>query len=295
MQKKNKYLWMAITVLLPILAVVASFFFLGDQGGLAALIAYFGIVFYKQRALILHWKARKKLVEGDEAGAIQQFEKAVQAAPKKSTMRTSLAFMLLKTGHIDRAEKELEIAMGYAAGEDERNNVRSNQSLVLWKRGRVAEAIQVLEAIVEQYKTTALYSTLGYLYITAGDTEKALNFNKIAYEYNGQNAVILDNYACALHLNGQSDESVELYKTLMSLKPTFPDAYWNYGQVLESVGDLEKAAYMYRNALSKRFYFTSTVDKGEIEQHLQLLEARIAAETPVLQPSEETNADHEHV
>ena len=64
------------------------------------------------------------------------------------------------------------------AGPDGRGKLdaKMNLALVRWKQGRLQEATDMLEEVHGKIKTTALYGSLGYLYIESGDLGKSALF-----------------------------------------------------------------------------------------------------------------------
>ncbi|MCX7773024.1 MAG: tetratricopeptide repeat protein, partial [Clostridia bacterium] len=75
-------------------------------------------------------------------------------------------------------------------------------------------------------------------------------------------------------LIGEYESALEIYKEAMKLKPSFPEAYYNYARVLDKMGDLEKALYMVRHALTLRYWNTSTIKKSDVEAFLAVLEEK---------------------
>lgn len=260
---------------LPVVAVLLSFALFGPAVGLLTVLAGLLAILWFGRATWFGMLAGRKIAENDDEGALKLLALAVKSAPSDVRLGASYGFLLLKYGYPEKAERELARVATHVKTEADRNTLRSNEALILWKKGDLPGAIRMLEELIATYRTTAVYSTLGYFYIAAGDREKALAFNEEAARYNEANAVILDNLALSKHLNGDDAGAVETYRRLMEKKPGFPDAYWNYGNVLEATGDLEKAAYMYRNAMTMRFRFTNTISKADVEARLADVERRI--------------------
>lgn len=261
---------------LPVVVVLLSFVAFGPVVGLFVVFIGFLLLLWVSRATVFGILASRRLTANDDDGALKLMSLAVRSAPADVRLRASYAFLLLKFGHPEDAERELAKASSLVKTEQDRNTVRSNEALILWKKGDLAGAIALLEDLIGTFKTTAVYSTLGFFYIAAGDNEKALSFNEEAFRFNAENTVILDNLALSRHMNGDTAGAIETYRSLMEKKPTFPDAYWNYGSVLEAAGDLEKAAYMYRNALTFRFRYTNTITREDVETRLAELEDRLA-------------------
>lgn len=279
----------ALKVILPILILYLAFHFLGTLGGIAALVLIILGTGFFNRHLIYQNTASSKYHKGDFDGALADLKKAVEISPKSSSLRGSLAYLLLKLGHTDEAAVEIEKALSSANNGTERNTLRQTRALVLWKQGRLDEAIEDLEKLLQEFETTNVYATLGFLYIEKGDLQKALDFNLKAMDYNSSNAIILDNLGSTYIRLGEFDKAEEIYQKVMKLQPVFPEAYYNYARVLEKAGDLDKALYMVRHSLTLRFWNISTVTKEEVEGYLNQLEEKVEGQKELTQEKSSEN------
>ncbi len=138
----------------------------------------------------------------------------------------------------------------------------------MWKQGNLADAIEEMEEIVaDGYKNTQIYQNLGILYNLSNDLEKALAFNKEAYEYNSDDHIIIDNLADCYAIRGEYEQAAEIYENLMKEEPEprFPEAYYGYGKVLIALGKREEGVAMIEKSLTKPFSFLSIRPKEEIE------------------------------
>lgn len=257
-----------------LLALFLAFTRLGTAGGILVTLGIVGFIFYRRRSTMYHNTARKHFTDGDTESAIALMKKAVLADPANSGLHASFGFMLLKIGRMTEAERMLTIAGNVAKTPEEKFNTKSTMSLLLWKKGRLDEAIAMLGEVMEKYKTTTTYATMGFYRIERGIVDEALAFNREAYAYNDKNPIILDNYATALMMAGEMDEARKIFEELMTQSPSFPDAYYNYGRFLEQDGNNDKAACMYQTAVGKKFWHTSTVTREEIEFRLSELETK---------------------
>ncbi len=275
------------------IALFLAFQYTGSAGGFLVLIFIIGYLFYRRRAGMYHRKARMMFLDGDLMGAIEKMKKAISAAAGDSLLHASCGFMYLKMGRVVDAERMLTIAMNVAKTADEKNHAKSTMCLLLWKKGKLDEAIEMLEEVNQTYKTTTTYATMGFFVIERGIVDAALAYNKEAYEYNSKNPVILDNYGTTLRMAGQLEEAKAIYEALMASPPTFPDAYYNYGKLLELLGEDGKALDMYRTASSKKFWYTSTVTREEVDRVMEDLEEKLGIAPPeplAIQSGEETEA-----
>ena len=261
--------------LLMLAALLLGFQFLGPTGGFIVLLFCVGWLFWRRRASMHYGVARRCFDTGDMETARARIAKAVAAEPDNSILRASCGFMYLKMGSPVDAERMLNVALSVAKTLMEKYNAQTIMALLLWKKGMLDDAITQLESVMENYKTTTTYSTMGFFMVARGDVEKALAFNREAYEFNAGNPVILDNYGSALIMAGQYGKALEIYETLMTKKPTFPDAYFNHGKLLEALGRNEEALAMYNTAASRKFWYTSTITREEVDERIEELEEKL--------------------
>lgn len=240
---------------------------------LAVFIMFAALLLWSSRSFFYRMKAAKANQEGNVAEAARLLKKAYDTGIASPKTIISYAYYEMRNGNIDAAEKILTTLNSKNRDESIRKLIVLNYSIIKWKRGDLEGAINLLEKLKSEYTTTTLYGTLGYYYIESGDINKALEFNKEAYEYNDQDMIIIDNYAHSLFLSGQSEKAYELCQKLMEKNPVFPSAYFLYGQVLEALMYREKAREAYTQALSKKFSALSTVSKEEIENKLAGLDS----------------------
>ena len=274
--------------LLMLGALLIGFQFLGPAGGFVVLLFCVGWLFWRRRASMHYGVARRCFDTGDMETARMRIAKAVAAEPDNSILRASCGFMYLKMGSPVDAERMLNVALSVAKTPVEKYNAQTITALLLWKKGQLDDAIALLESVMEHYKTTTTYSTMGFFMVARGDVYKALAFNREAYEFNANNPVILDNYGSALLMAGQLEEALKIYEALMPKKPTFPDAYFNHGKLLEALGRNEDALAMYNTAASRKFWYTSTITREEVDERLVELEEKLGL-APALAPAQKVD------
>ena len=209
---------------------------------------------------------------GNMENAIKWFGKACRSRHCAPRTKTSYAYLLLKTGSIERAEKTLTDLLNTGLQQDDEMHAKSNLALVFWKKGNLDKAVAMLEEVIDNYENSTVYGSLGYLLILKGDLDRALDFNLKAYEYNSSNTVILDNLGQTYYLKGDYDKALEIYENLMQKKPSFPEAYYSYGLVLRAKGNTQKAVEFMKKALNYRLSFLSTVTREEMESTIEEME-----------------------
>ena len=261
--------------LLMLVGLILAFNVLGPIGGVVVLIICIAWLIWRRRASLHYSAARNCFDTGDMETARVHIKKAVAAESDNSILRASCGFMYLKMGAPVDAERMLNVALSTAKTPREKYNAQTIMSLLLWKKGKLDEAIAMLESVMENYKTSTTYATMGFFMIARGNVKRALDFNREAYEFNGKNPVILDNYGSALIMDGAYEEALKIYGELMPLKPTFPDAYFNLARLFEALGRNQEALDMYQTAASRKFWYTSTITREEVDEHLEALEEKM--------------------
>lgn len=263
------------SILISFLLVYMAYSYLGPVGGIISLLLVLAFLVWKNRSIIYQNSANKKYLNGDFDGALNDLNKAVSLAPKSSGVRGTYAYLLLKLGRTEEASAQIDEALKTALPSD-KNLLIQTKALILWKQGRIDDAISEMEDLLKVYENTNVYAVLGLLYLKKGDYDKALEFNLQAEDFNGSNAMILDNLGASYYFKGEYEKANEIYERVMKLKPVFPEAFYNYARVLDKLGDTEKAIEMAKHALTLKFWHISAADKEEVELFLEELKKRTA-------------------
>jgi tetratricopeptide (TPR) repeat protein len=230
------------------------------------IILYLSIILLVNRSRICFIRGKIQYGKGNLDEAIKFFNKAVKNGKASVDAMASYGFVLFKAGHLQEAEEVLIKAIDSSSSAEQKNLAKSNLALVLWKKGNLDEAVNMLKEVISEYKTTAVYGSLGYMAIEKGELDYAMKINLEAYEYNSDDPIIIDNLAHLYHLTGDIEKSSELFEKLIEKKPHFPEAYYDYGQYLEDAERYEEAVEMYNKALSCPFNFNSTITKDQVSE-----------------------------
>jgi tetratricopeptide (TPR) repeat protein len=264
--------------LLKFILPLAALYFLYRFGflyGLAGTVGFIVYLVYKRKIGIYATIGKLSYAKGDMDKAIKWYRKAASMQGASPDIIISYCYLLLKKGQTDESERILDDFMRrLSISEDKRNLAKSIKALITWKKGNLDQAIEMLEEVIKNLETSNIYGSLGYLLILKGDLDRALEFNLKAYEYNNSHDVILDNLGQTYYLRGEYEKSVEIYEKLMGKnpKPTFPEAYYNYGLLLLATGKREEALEKMKQALNYNISFLSTIDKDEIRKKINEIE-----------------------
>jgi tetratricopeptide (TPR) repeat protein len=268
----NKYKGLITGFILPAAAVIIASM-VNKWLGIGVLAVYLLVFVYISRASIYTLIGTRSYGLGKMDDAIKWFGKAY--ATNRASIRTSASYvyLLLKNRELDKADEILQKIMGKNIQSQDLPYIKSIKALVLWKKGELDNAAAILEEVIQTYKTTSVYGSLGCMLILQGDLEKALQFNLEAYDYNSSDNIINDNLGQNYYLLGMYDKAGEVYEKLIAKAPTFPEPYYNYGLLLEKQESFDKALEMMRKAMDQKFTYLSTITKEDVEAAIKRLES----------------------
>ena len=271
--KQGCFLFILWVIILAV-AVVNFTLKFGIFGGVAAFVLLMALIVFLYRNSIRVIIAQMTFDKDHQKG-FMWFEKAYKTGKMKTHSALFYAYLLLRDGKLQQSEKMInDILMERRADLSRQDylNAKLNRALIKWKAADIDAAIEMVQEIYdENFRTTAVYGVLGYLYIEKGEYEKAMEINKEAVEYNSDDNIIMDNYALNFLCLGDIKKSEELYLALLEKEPDFIEPYYNYGTLLEKRGDKDTAREYYNKALTYREKFLSTVSHEEIRNRLDQL------------------------
>lgn len=260
---------------LIIIAVIVIAFMFNRLLGIAAALVFAACKLYSSRSAIIALKANRAFAQNKVEECIKLFEKAYNTKGCSFRNKNTYGYLQLKYGDIYKA---CEVYRGLLSEKLDENSVKiakGSYSMVLWKQGKLDEAIDMLKEVYKTYKTSALYGTLGTFLIEKGNLEEAYEFILESYEYDDTDKVILDNLGQIYCLRGENQKAIEVFEKLMEQNPHFPEAYYDYGKVLMQEGKYERALELSKEALSKEFTNLSTIKREDIEKQIGLIESRM--------------------
>lgn len=240
--------------------------------GILAILTTLVLVIYiiYNRSNILATIAEYRYGFGHAEGALKLYKFAEKIGKMKFVHRVRRAYLTLKEGDIEEANKLFVLISMDKLKPEERAKLKESHALVAWKRGDVAEAIEMLEYVHNNFRSTTTYGSLGYMYIHSGNLNRALEYNLEAYEYNNSDDIIVDNLAFTYLKLGDYENAEKYYMELFGMDPKFPEGYFEYGKYLIEVkGHKEEGIKLVKKALNCRFSFLSMSGRRDILEYLE--------------------------
>lgn len=266
-----------LRIVIPLVLIIAAFIY-NVYVGLLTIILFIVYLIYNARADLYAMKSNKKWSEGKIDEARLYAKKAFETKPLDPSLAIRYGYSLIRFNDFEQAEAILTNVSEKKLSRESIMSLRLNKAILFWKQGREEESLDIALKLQEEYTNSILYGTLGYLLILKGDLGKALSYNLEAYEYNDTNTAILDNIGLTYYKLEQFDKALEIYEKLIPLNPSFREAHFNYGLILERNNQMELALEQYKIALTKKGSLVSHVPLETIEDKIKLL--------AVLDPSE---------
>ena len=218
--------------------------------------------------------ARYNTSKGNTEKALANYQKQYEKKPNK-IMALNYGYLLLRDGQYEKAGEILgSIESMKKVTESDKLQVQMLLGLVKWKTGHLDEAIAVYEGLMKDTITTNIYANLGFLYIIKGDYQKALSFNREAYEYNDDNPVILDNLGETYYRLGQYDEAEEYLLKAIHSQRAIAENYYHYALVQIAKGDEDAALDYLKKAAKMNINTLSGITRSDVVKAIAKLEGR---------------------
>lgn len=220
-------------------------------------------------------KALSAHSKGDYEKALQLYKEAYEKGMDQARLLRAYSILLIRTYQFDEALeviKKMEKLPGLKEGD--RVDMHMNYAIILWKKGHLDRAMQILEDDFRHVKNGTLYSTIGYLKIEQGNAEEAVRFNQEALEYDDSDPVFLDNMGQTYYrLLGNKEKAKEYFDRAISIKPTAIDT--NYFIALYDIeaGNTESAVRHLQIARKGRFSPLNFATPELIDEKLKTLKA----------------------
>ena len=224
-------------------------------------------------------KARKALAmhqKGNTEGALAEYERLYAEGYVSAAYMLPYSVLLLRKGGEENYLKVKEILKKAEKAPDldagRRTQLLMNYAVAQYKLGEMEKAIQLLERAHQKGPSGLVYGSLGFLYIQAGDAEKALAFNREALDYDDEDPVILDNLG-QIHyrLLGDKETARGYFEKALEFKDNQIDTLYFLSRYDLEEGNTAAAVEKLEKAAQGRFSPLNYVTKDQVEAELERL------------------------
>ncbi|MGN0803245.1 MAG: tetratricopeptide repeat protein [Candidatus Faecivicinus sp.] len=220
--------------------------------------------------------------------AIKLYDEAYAMGFRKSNVLQGYALLLMRRGKFERArEIMLECSKDKQMSADDRFSLRVDFSICQWKMGRLDKAIETMRTAAQSKMNGMVYTTLGmYLVEQArqtGDFEEVMKLNEEAYEYDDEDAGVLDNMGqmyLAMSEKSLGEGNAELadeqrakalgyLKKACEIKPDQISSAYFYAKALHESGDNDQARKILKKAMEIPFSAILQISREDAEMLLK--------------------------
>lgn len=219
-------------------------------------------------------QALKKQGNGDIEGAKKLYEEALQKGMNSARLLLSYSVLLLRNDEYQKAKDVLvKLQKCPDLSNEQKQQMYINYAVCCFKMGDLPRAVELLEKQYTKTKNGLIYETLGYVYVEAGDFEKALAFNEEAVAYDDEDAICLDNLAQTYYRlqGGDKRKAKEYFDAANRLKPGQIDTLYFLAQYDIEDGKPEDAIEKLELALEGRFSPLNYASKEAIAKLVESL------------------------
>lgn len=265
-----------ISVLIALAIIIAAFkfnIFLGIA--VAVLVIGFGI--YKFLPTYYAINGNKAFEIGDEDSARNWYKKAYETGRANVKLKSSYAYVLLRTGYADEAEKILDpIIRVKGLAPEKRNLAKQQRCMVYYKQGRLDEAIEDAETMMnEGYRNSNLYGMIGYFKLLRNDDiEATTKLCEEAYDYNSDNRDIKDNLSICYYRKGDYEKAEKISDELIESAPNFIEGFYHGIQIAMKLNKYDKAEKYAENLKECKRSGMTTISEEEVNMLIQEVKNR---------------------
>ena len=225
------------------------------------------------------FKARKALMnhqKGHYAEAKAAYEELYNGGYVSAAYMLPYSVLLLREGGEKNFLKVKEILKKAEKAPDldpsRRQELLMDYAVAQYKLGELDKAINLLEASHRKGACGYTYQALGFLYIEAGDAEKALAYNQEAVEYDDEDPVVLDNMGQTYYRLLNDRETAKTYfDKAHAIKDTQIDTLYFLAQYDKEAGNRDAALEKLETALEGRFSPLNFATKEKVQAEIDAL------------------------
>ncbi len=220
--------------------------------------------------------ALQKHQKGDVDGACADYEALYQKGVIMASYLLPYTVTLLRKGGEENFIKVKEILKKTEKAQDmnaeRKQQLFMNYAVAQFKLGDIQSAVHLLEQSHQKAPCGITYGALGFIYIEAGEAEKALAYNLEALEYDDEDPVTLDNLGQTYYrLLDDKVKAKEYFDKAHEIKDTQIDTLYFLSLYDVEAGNKQAALEKLETALDGKFSPLNYATKERIQAQIDVL------------------------
>jgi len=225
-------------------------------------------------------KGEKEKAQEKHDAAMKLYKEAYDGGNRNPNILMAYGVLKMRYGLYEEA-RDLFLMCERMSGleKKDKKQLRINYSVCQWRLGNLDKAIELMQEAARTGKTAVIYTILGYYLIEkaleTNDFSEALSFNQEAYEYDEDDAGVLDNLGQLYYYMNEREKAYDYFSRAFRIKPSqVPTSYFIAKMNLEN-GDLEKAKQFAEKCLDGNFSALCSISREEAETLLENIKDRM--------------------
>lgn len=260
--KKNK------NIFFDLLFLIIIGFFMFKISFLFGIILAFSYVIFKislNKHIIYVIRGSNEYKKSNFNKSLEFYKKAALSPNARINIISTYCYLELQIGSPENANNVLSlIKEKYLIN---MNDLKVMSAIISWKRKYINEALTILELLYEtDYRSTTFYEIFGYMLLTEGNLNKALNISIEGYKYDSSNAIIRANIGEIYYKLGDTLNCILFFQELINEEVTFSEPYYYMGILEKETGNISRAKNLLELALQCKESILSNLSKNIIEK-----------------------------
>ena len=229
----------------------------------------FAIFYFINRKNIMALRGNYFYITGHTQKARPLLKKAVDSGAKSPGSHIYYALLLMQEdGDAHSALGYLDKALRLSKNPVEKRSTLISIATCHWLNKDPNRAIRVLEDMraSQEYVNTSTMVTLGYIYMSKGDLDKALKITNLALEDDSEYASAWDNLGQIYYKKEDFEEAENAFRRALSYKEFLADSNYYMGILSEQKGDTQAAAEYFRKASISTFSFFNSITQEQADE-----------------------------
>ena len=212
-------------------------------------------------------KGYLELAKNKKEAAEKDLSKAYEMGVEKPAYLVAYGTLLMQKGEYAKCKEVYEKAME-SLGVNVMYYTAIKCSLITcdYKLGNAEKALNDAQEVFNEFKNSTTYVTYGYLLMAQEMTEKALEINKEAFEYDPDDVAICDNLGQTYYKLKDMQNAEIYFQKALEIKRGMIDSCYFLAQIRLEQGKTKEAFELLDDAIDSGFSALTTVTKEELTQ-----------------------------